>query len=151
MAQRRSTESKKLGSLRVVSRLRERRDMSLTPAAAEEGLAPATVLAYAGPAFRKEGGRWRVTEGDRIPRTMKVHTEGKTIWVTVRGSRKASELSAYHTAVREFRDTGDESALQTFEGRSVAGHPYETRPVVLEELARRGYLTTEHIYRISGG
>ena len=80
---------------------------------------------------------------------MKVHTQGRTTFVTVRGSRKASELSAYHQAVRRFRDTGDDSVLRRFEGKSVAGHPYETDPDVLEELARRGYLTTEHIYRMS--
>ena len=143
------TTAKRLGSLRAVSMMRERPGLSLAKAAAEAGVTPQGVVAFAGAALFKQGGGWRVTMADRLPRVMKVHTQGRTTFVTVRGSRKASELSAYHQAVRRFRDTGDDSVLRRFEGKSVAGHPYETDPDVLEELARRGYLTTEHIYRMS--
>jgi hypothetical protein len=105
---------------------------------------------FVGEALYREGGMWRPTRSDRILRTMRVHTGGDTVYVDVRGSRKASELGAYHAAVRQFLSTGDESVLSKFRSRSVAGKPYEVDPEVLEEMARRGHLDLDTIYRVAG-
>ena len=40
-------------------------------------------------------------------------------------------------AVRHYLETGDAVPLQQFAGKSVAGVPYETDAMVLEEMARR--------------
>jgi hypothetical protein len=79
---------------------------------------------------------------------MVVYSAGVVVDVDVRGSRKASELGAYHAAVAAFLATGDEDVLRPFEGRRVGGYAYETDPSVLEEMARRGQLDMESIYQL---
>jgi hypothetical protein len=79
---------------------------------------------------------------------MIVYSDGNVVEVDVRGSRKASELGAYHAAVSAFLATGDEEVLRQFERRGVGGYAYETDPTVLEEMARRGQLDMESIYQL---
>jgi len=79
---------------------------------------------------------------------MVVYSSGAIVDVDVRGSRKASELGAYHATVRYFLATGGESTLRRFDGKRVAGVPYETDPAVLEEMARRGQLDVDSIYQL---
>jgi hypothetical protein len=135
-------------SLRVLSAMREDRSLSLSEAARREGIAPESVHRYAGPGLERHGGRWKATRGDRLYRPMVVYSNGAVAEIDVRGSRKASELSAYHSTVRHFLDTGDENGLRRFEGKRVAGAPYETDPSVLEEMARRGQLDVDSIYQL---
>jgi hypothetical protein len=135
-------------SLRVISGMRENRKLGLNEAAKQEGVSPRTVHSYADDALEKRGGRWRAKPADRIYRPMIVYSDGKVVEVDVRGSRKASELGAYHAAVSVFLATGDEEALRPFEGRRVGGYAYETDPTVLEEMARRGQLDMESIYQL---
>jgi hypothetical protein len=122
--------------------------LSLSRAAANEGTTPRAVHRYAGDALERNGGRWHATHGDRLYRPMVVYSGGAIVDVDVRGSRKASELSAYHSAVRHYLDTGDEEPLKRFQGKSVGGFVYETDPDVLDEMARRRQLDTESIYRL---
>ncbi len=79
---------------------------------------------------------------------MIVFSAGTIVPVDVRGSRKASELRAYHEAVSKYLDTGDEEPLRRFTGKTVAGAEYETDPDVLDEMARRRQLTIESIYQL---
>jgi len=78
---------------------------------------------------------------------MVVYSDGSIVEVDVRGSRKASEVGAYHAAVGSFLATGDDSRVTRFRGRRVAGVTYETDPTVLEEMARRGQLDMDSIYQ----
>jgi len=135
-------------ALQVISHLRENPTISLDEAARLAGTTPEAVTWHGGEALQRKGGRWRARAGDRIYRPMIVHSEGRTVAVDVRGSRKASEVSVYHRAVAHFLQTGDETVLRRFRGKSVAGHPYETDPGVLEEMARRGQLDVESIYQL---
>lgn len=135
-------------SLRVLSEMREDRSLSLSETARREGIAPESVHRYAGPGLERRGGRWKATRGDRLYRPMVVYSNGAVTNIDVRGSRKASEVGAYHAAVRYFLATGDESSLRRFEGRRVASVPYETDPSVLEEMARRGQLDVDSIYQL---
>jgi hypothetical protein len=135
-------------ALAVVAAMRSDPGLSLSRAAASEGTTSRAVHRYAGDALEREGRRWRTTSGDRLYRPMVVYSGGSIIDVDVRGSRKASQLSAYHLAVRHYLDTGDDEPLARFRGKSVGRHEYETDPDVLDEMARRRQLDIESIYRL---
>ena len=135
-------------SLRVIASMRENRRLSLAEAAEREGTTPEAVVWFGEGSVNKSNGRWRVSEADRLLRQMYVYSDGQIVDVSVRGSRKASELARYHNAVRLFREEGDDTALQYFEGKSVAGHVYETDLDTLEEMARRGVLSIEDVYSL---
>ena len=134
-------------SLRALSAMREDPSLSIEAAARLEGTSVDAMTWHVAKALKREGGRWKPTKGDRLLRAMSVNSEGRVVNVNVRGSRKASEISRYHVAVRWFLDTGDESLLQAFTSKKVAGVVYETDPEVLEDMARRGQLDIESIYQ----
>lgn len=134
-------------SLRVLSRMREDPKLTLAEAAQQEGTNSEAARWYAGSALERRRGRWEPTPGDRLYRPMLVHSEGTTAAIDVRGSHKASQVGAYHGAVRRYLETGDDTALRRFEGKKVAGVPYETDPAVLEEMARRHQLDVDSIYQ----
>jgi len=135
-------------ALRTVSLMREDHRLSLQDAAFRAATSPEAVLWYARPALERRGGRWVVTDADRLYRAMYVNSGGAQVHVDVRGSRKASELSAYHRAVSHYLDTGDNEALRHFVGKSVGGYEYDTDLDVLDEMARRGQLDIESIYQL---
>ncbi|MBZ5689716.1 MAG: hypothetical protein LAP86_32360 [Acidobacteriia bacterium] len=68
--------------------------------------------------------------------------------VTVRGSKQASELGKYMSAVGKYLRTGDVEALGKFEGKSIGGYPLITDPELLSSLAQAGALTLDEIYAI---
>ena len=135
-------------ALIVLSSMRDNSRLSLSAAARQEGTTPDAVRWFVGDAIEKRQGRWRARPADRLYRAMFVFSNGQIVPVDVRGSRKASELARYHQAVRHFLNTGDGTLLTAFEGRSVAGRPYETDLDVLEEMARRHQLDIESIYQV---
>ena len=68
----------------------------------------------------------------------------------VRGSKQASQLGRYMSAVSKYLRTGDVDGLAEFEGQSVAGHALITDPDILSSLAQAGALTLDEIYAVSG-
>ena len=144
----RAAQEERARSLHTLSLMRAQRELGLADAARQAGTTIDSVRWYAGEALDREAGRWRVLPGDRLYRRMHVYSNGQKLTVGVRGSRKATELSDYHHAVEIFLETGEESLLRRFAGKSVAGVPYETDPDVLEEMARRGTLDMESIYEL---
>jgi hypothetical protein len=66
--------------------------------------------------------------------------------VTVRGSKLASQLGKYMSAVGKYLRTGDAETLGRFEGKSIAGHALITDPDLLSSLAQAGALTLDEIY-----
>jgi hypothetical protein len=135
-------------SLQAISIMRENPSISLSEAAHQAHTSPKTVRQYASEGLTPRGRIWLATPADRIYRPMVVYSAGEVTAVDVRGSRKASELSEYHQAVSDYLDTGDESGLRPFQGKSVAGVEYETDPDVLDEMARRNQLDIESIYQL---
>src|ERR1700722_5048552 len=101
-----------------------RGNLSLTAAARKAKTTPATVRLYAGDSLKLRNQRWEAVVSDRLVRPMYVNSGGRIVSVNVRGSRKASEVSAYPSAVRYYLDTGDESRLQPFVGKTVSGYEY---------------------------
>jgi hypothetical protein len=135
-------------ALRALSFMREDPSMGLAAAARQAGTAPEAVFWYVGEGLERERGNWRAKGGDRLYRAMVVNSDGQMVAVDVRGSGKASEVSAYHRAVRHYLETGDYYDLDRFADKSVGGVPYETDPSVLEEMARRRQLDIESIYQL---
>jgi hypothetical protein len=127
--------------------MRENPGMTMSDAAFRAGTTTEAVRWHVGEAIERRGGRLVAKSGDHLYRPMVVHSGGEVVLVDVRGSRKASEVGAYHSAVRHYLETGDEEPLRRFAGKTVAGFEYETDPDFLDEMARRGQLSIESIYQ----
>jgi hypothetical protein len=66
--------------------------------------------------------------------------------VSVRGSKQATLLGRYMSAVGKYLRTGNTDELDKFEGRSIAGHRLITDPDTLSSLAQAGALQLDEIY-----
>jgi hypothetical protein len=98
--------------------------------------------------FRDLKGRIQVTPADRAPRRMLIPTALGDLPIVVRGSRKASLLSKYRRAIL----TGDESELQKFKGKKVAGHELITDIRTIQALLDAGAIDPAEMYAgIQGG
>ena len=131
-------------SLHVLARMR-RTGASLTEAAREEQIDPRTVRKYLKTEMR---GRGKPTEVDHRKRDMLVPTTVGNAPVTVRGSKQASELGKYMSAVGKYLRTGDVEGLGKFVGKSIGGHALITDPDLLSSLAQAGALTLDEIYAV---
>lgn len=126
-----------------------RRDkVSLSEAARREGMAVDAVAWWSDGATERRGGRVFAASGDRLFRPMYVYSDGAVVPVDVRGSRVASAIGSYHSAVHHYLSTGDSSRLARFRGVKVGGIELETDLDVIDELARRGEFDFESIYRM---
>lgn len=103
---------------------------------------------WASPAVERRRNEWQVTPGDRLYRPMYAYSGGRVEPVDVRGSRVASTVGRYHSAVQRYLHTGDVSALARFAGTKVGGVELETDLDVIDEMARRGQFDFESIYRV---
>lgn len=79
---------------------------------------------------------------------MLVPTTAGNAPVTLKGSKQASELGKYMSAVGKYLRTGDIGALERFEGKSIAGHALIADPDLLSSLAQAGALTLDEIYAV---
>jgi len=129
-------------SLHVLARMR-RTGASLTAAAREEHIDPRTVRKHLKADLR---GRGKATKADRRYRDMLIPTTLGNAPITVRGSKQASQVGKYMSAVGKYLRSGDLEALTAFEGKSIGGLVLITDPAVLSSLAQAGALTLEEIY-----
>jgi hypothetical protein len=137
-------------SLQVVSRMRH--GTSLSRAAKELGLAPDTVIRYAGSALaRNHRGQWQAKPTDHLARRMRwLDSHGLTA-VEPANSREARKLAEYWNAVNHYITTGDDRALRRFRRmrlrtRQKASLPFVTNLDQLDRLAYAGQLSFESIY-----
>lgn len=125
-------------SLEVLSKVRK--GESLTKASKELHTSPETVMRHTN-AFRKTRGKWSAKTQDRISRVMSIYENGKQEWVETRGSRTASRIGKYNSAIKEFLITGNENVLKPFKRpfKDVQGklHYFEIEPDKLIEIAER--------------
>jgi hypothetical protein len=68
----------------------------------------------------------------------------------VRGSRQASLLGKYLSAVGQAVRTGQTDALAKFEGKSIAGRVLITDVDTLTRLGQAGLLELDEIYAVPG-
>lgn len=125
-----------------------REGVSLEQASRREGITPQAVAWWTGDAVTRSGGTWQVTGADRLLRPMYIYSDGQRVHTTVRGSRIASDIGRYHSAVGHYLNTGDDSRLRRFRGVTIQGVELETDPDVIDDLARRGVFEFESIYRM---
>jgi hypothetical protein len=86
--------------------------------------------------------KWRSRRKMLIPTTL------GTTPITVRGSKQASVLGGYMSAVGQFLRTGDVDSLEKFRGKSIGSHPLITDADTLSSLAQAGALTLDEIYAL---
>jgi hypothetical protein len=124
----------------------------LSAAARRVGIAPDTVLRYAGSAFeRGPRGRWVARPTDRLVRRMGFLDERGRFPVEPANSKEASKLSRYWDAVEAFVFRGNGGPLRRFgrmrlRTRQKASLPFLTDLDALERLGRAGELSFEDLY-----
>jgi hypothetical protein len=138
-------------ALRVLGNMR-RTGKPLNAAAREGHMDPRTVRKYLGPELRgrRGNGRTKPTKSDRRARPMLMPTALGTAPVKVRGSKQASLLGKYMSAVGQYVRTGDTEALKEFDGKTISGNPLITDPQTLTVLAQAGSLQLDQIYALPG-
>jgi hypothetical protein len=124
-------------ALKVLSVMR-RKGLSLTRASREVRISPSSVRRITH-AYKRVGRRWKANRYDRIERKMNINTGGHRVSITVRSSRYASIIGKYHSAVREFLETGDVSVLKPFKGKRIKDahgnwHILDTDPDTLYDI-----------------
>ena len=81
-------------------------------------------------ALRKlRNGRWVARPNDRLLRVLVIPTRNGLREIGVPDFRQASLLGKYWTAVEQYRDTGDASALREFRGKHIIDAKREEIPV----------------------
>lgn len=137
-------------ALRALDLMRDK-GISLTEAVSRVRTSRRTMLKYAEGGLRKtESGQWEPKPWDRIRRLMELPRPGGTEEIAIQDSRTASKVGRYQTAVKKFARTGDDTALEEFEGETfqVNGeeHEFLTDRDTLERLGFAGELSNEDIY-----
>lgn len=137
--------------VRRVARRMLKTGQPLTPAARAEHTDPRTVRGYLGASELKRlirKAKKRPSKFSRRRRRMLVPTTLGTTAITVRGSKQASLLGRYMSAVGYYLRTGGTKALAEFKGASIGGHGFITDPETLNILAEAGSLQLERIYAL---
>ncbi len=144
-------QQSQLKAARVLTSMRTE-GLSLSSAAREEGVSPATVLRHAKTALRKTStGRYKARKTDRLLRSLIIPTSEGLAEIATADSRAASIVGEYWNAVNTFLDTGDDTALARFQGVSIRdAHGNAVRLLTdvaqLEHLGSFGMLSFESIY-----
>ena len=118
----------------------------------DEPVSMASVKRFAGNAIEKDVfGRWRArtTVSDRLPRRILIVSEEEgPVYRDVRGRRAASFVAHHQNAINAFlEDRADESVLEPFVGKRVAGLTLETDINYLLQLSRAGELDFLEFYQ----
>ena len=135
--------------MEALSLMRSKR-YSLRRAAKEVDLTPEAVRAWTGRSITRKGRRYLARGADKLVRVMAVLTERGVLHVPIYDSRAASQLGAYHAAVREAL-RGNLDALRPFRRKHFRtggkqGFPFITDLRVLKRLAHAGALPEYQIY-----
>ena len=113
---------------------------------------PRKAARLARPALRKRrNGRWGARKFDRLLRVLPLPSAKGLIDIGVPDSRQATLVGNYWNAVDLYRDTGDSSSLQFFQGKYITDAdgrraPFITDADELDRLASAGQLSFETLY-----
>lgn len=127
--------------------------LSIQAAAKASGTTVNAVKRHAGPALERTGsGRIRAKESDRLVRSLHFPTETGMIGLDVKDSRSAKRIASYWNAVKRYTETGDDSALRKFRGKSVRvnkrAYAFITDTAKLDRLADAGELGFDDLYEL---
>ena len=140
-------------ALEVMSHAR-RSGQSLSRLSREHKISAKAVL-KATNSFKKVKGRWKAKKTDKISRIMAINEKGKELFIEVTDSRYATLIGKYHSAVKEYLNTGNIDVLAEFEGKMVKDssgkwHTLETDPSAIREInARREEPEFYDIYQVN--
>lgn len=140
-------------ALEVLSQAR-RSNQSLSRLSRGHGISAKAVL-KATKGFKKVKGRWKPTKIDRISRVMAINENGREIYIEVTNSRYASIIGKYHSAIKEYLNTGNTGVLADFAGKRIRDssgkwHTLETNPSAIREInARREEPEFYDIYQVN--
>ena len=140
-------------ALEVLSKAR-RSNQSLSRLSREHGISVKAVL-KATRAFEKAKGRWKPMKNDRISRIMVINEQGREVYIEVTNSRYATLIGKYHSAVKEYLNTGNTDVLAEFDGKRIRDssgkwHALETNPSAIREInARREEPEFYDIYQVN--
>jgi hypothetical protein len=116
------------------------------------GVNRAAVARRLEPYLEKRGGRFRLTETDRLPRAMLLYDERGAYTVIVRSRKEASKIGRYHAALKKWRRLRDQRILAPFDRMVVVDengerHRFLTDPVALGRLFASREVRFESVYR----
>jgi len=140
-------------ALEVLSHAR-RSGQSLSRLSREHKISARAVL-RATKGFKKARGRWKVLKIDHISRIMAINEDYKELFVEVTDSRYATLIGKYHSAVKEYLNTGNIDILAEFDGKRIRDssgkwHTLETNPSAIREInARREEPEFYDIYQVN--
>ena len=140
-------------ALEVLSQAR-RSGQSLSHLSREHRISVKAVL-KATNSFEKVKGRWKAEKTDKISRIMAINENGKERFIEVTDSRYATLIGKYHSAVKEYLNTGNTDVLAEFDGKKVKDssgkwHTLETNPSAIREInARREEPEFYDIYQVN--
>ena len=86
---------------------------------------------------------------------MSINENGKELFIEVTDSRYATLIGKYHSAIKEYLNTGNTEVLAEFEGKKVKDssgkwHALETNPSAIREInARREEPEFYVIYQVN--
>ena len=127
--------------------------VSLSHAARDNGVSPRTIKRYVRAALLQDrpGERIRATKSDRLIRYLQIPTPDGPKEIKVKGSKDASELARYLSAIKDFL-RGDRTALAEFRGKKISGVELITDEQILIALAEKEEFHIDSLYRsLSGG
>jgi hypothetical protein len=133
----------------AISRMQD--GVSLAKASKEFGVAPSTVVELARLALRMRNGQYVPTKNDRLLRVLTILSVKGKKEIATRDSREATKIGGHWAAVQRYLQTGDDSALLRFKGKTVIDasgkrHLLLTDLKGLDRLASAGVLSFESIY-----
>ena len=140
-------------ALEVLSHAR-RSGQSLSHLSREHGISVRSAL-RATHSFKKVKGRWKAKKIDHISRIMAINENGKELFIEVTDSRYATLIGKYHSAVKDYLNTGNTDVLAEFDGKRVKDssgewHTLETNPSAIREInARREEPEFYDIYQVN--
>lgn len=105
-------------SLDVISALRNTKIKTFSETARDNNVSTATVLRHTN-AMKWVKRRLVVKKWDRVPRIMRVNTNGREKSIEISDSRTASVVGRYHNSVKSFLNTGDKTKLFKFRNKKV--------------------------------
>ena len=134
--------SKRKESFDVLHRMK-RKKLSLSKASGEVGIDRKTVIRHVGRGLVKKGKRWIPTGKDPVSRNLRIYEYGEEKIIAVPDSYIASKIGKYHSIIKRFLESGNESilneALNLKYVRDEHGktHELELRPDVLYQLVQK--------------
>jgi hypothetical protein len=126
--------------------------VSLTTAAVENNISPATVKRLAGSNLQKnKRGIYRARRSDTMLRVLVLPQDGKLVDIATRDSRSATFAAGHANAMHQFLATGDSSELMKYEGMFVTDAQGNRVPLLtdldeLERLGSAGVLSYQSLY-----